>query len=307
MAGGSRRRATPKRIAPSASRTDGGQGGAGNWQAGEKGEDETTTIRRTAAQTDRGAVLDDAGDVHLADAGGLAAESEIDRAGNWPAVEQGSVEYGNLEDDAQAQESPRNSISATVANQDVSPNDGLRFEDRAKTGAVEASQGTAATGSEVDPAFEAGPVRSERAVLRGGSDSGAGLGGKPYLRVVGGMSAKPSPQVAATSGKTASKGLTALPQVAGEVAETEWRVEWRTTSTGQRPLMARLWVRVGGKWQKARRQDVANGLIQPDKPLVWAVRKFTAEEAKRLERFGDENIKRLTKYALNTTTRRRRA
>lgn len=139
--------------------------------------------------------------------------------------------------------------------------------------------------------------------------------GKPTLRLVAPPVADPKtphvarsqPQVAATSGQIGNKALTGLPPVNREVVETEWRVEWRTVSADSAPLMARLWLRVGGKWLKATRALVAEHQIDVAGPLIFEIHSATAAEAASIKRIGDERIKRHLKEILNRGSRQRNA
>ena len=127
----------------------------------------------------------------------------------------------------------------------------------------------------------------------------AATGGKVLSLVQRPQVARSQPQVAATGGKIANKRLSSLPPVSGEVMETEWRVEWRTQSTHTRPLKARLWVRIGGRWQKATRDMVASGQVRHQGPLIFTIHNATATEAAKIERLGSERFKERLKEALN--------
>jgi hypothetical protein len=84
---------------------------------------------------------------------------------------------------------------------------------------------------------------------------------------------------------------------AASALETEWRAEWKTTSTNRRTLVRRLYLRAGGKWRPAR-----NGEVEGETYAV--IHTFTPEAAKLVEERGKHAIKRYVQSVLNRGQRR---
>lgn len=96
---------------------------------------------------------------------------------------------------------------------------------------------------------------------------------------------KLSPPVFSTSGKPVSALFTVPLQV-------KWVVEWKTTSKNRRELIYHLKWLDGATWKPVTRKMVERGEIQVEGKLILSIRKFTPDEAAKIERLGRDAVKR---------------
>lgn len=87
--------------------------------------------------------------------------------------------------------------------------------------------------------------------------------------------------------------------------ETEWKVEWKTTSKNRRPLVRRLYRKVGARWEPVTRAEVERGEIRVEGPLNVTLMNLTPEVAAQWERKGKDAIRRIVQRLIDQHFRKR--
>jgi hypothetical protein len=101
-----------------------------------------------------------------------------------------------------------------------------------------------------------------------------------------------------TSGKAVTPLFTVPPQV-------KWVVEWKTTSKNRRELIYHLKWLDKNTWKPVTRQMVEQGKINVQGALIRSLRKFTPQEAEKIERLGRDAVKRYVGLIIDRNRLRR--
>lgn len=153
--------------------------------------------------------------------------------------------------------------------------------------------------AEKSPVIERGAQGVSTQAERGGTPAT-----RPTLSLV---KRPPSPVISPVErGGTASReAVKPLFTTSHLPVELEWKVEWKTTSKNRRPLVRRLYRKVGARSVPVTRAEVERNEVEFDGPLNVTLMNLTPEVAEQWERKGKDAIKRIVQRLIDQHLRRR--